>query len=47
MEEIIIIRDVLEANNNVASENKAIKDERNILMVNIIGSPGAGKPALS
>ncbi|WP_028992594.1 hydrogenase nickel incorporation protein HypB [Thermoanaerobacter thermocopriae] len=43
MEEIIIIRDVLEANNNVASENKAIKDERNILMVNIIGSPGTGK----
>ncbi|HHW57444.1 MAG TPA: hydrogenase nickel incorporation protein HypB [Clostridia bacterium] len=43
MDEIVIIRDVLEANNNVAHENKTIKDERNILMVNIIGSPGTGK----
>lgn len=43
MEEIVIIRDVLETNKNIASENKAIKDERNILMVNLIGSPGAGK----
>ncbi|SNX53897.1 hydrogenase nickel incorporation protein HypB [Thermoanaerobacterium sp. RBIITD] len=41
--EIKIIKDVLEANNNIAEENKNIKDERNILMVNIIGSPGTGK----
>lgn len=41
--EIKIIKDVLEANNNIASENKRIKDSRNIFMVNIIGSPGTGK----
>jgi len=41
--EIKIIKDVLEANNNIAEENKRIKDERKIMMVNIIGSPGTGK----
>jgi len=43
MEEIVIIKDVLEANNNVADINKNIKDDRNILMVNLIGAPGTGK----
>lgn len=41
--EIKIIKDVLEANNNIAEENKNIKDERKIMMVNIIGLPGTGK----
>lgn len=44
--EIKIIKNVLEVNNNIAEKNKSIKDERNAMMVNIIGSPGTGKTSL-
>jgi hydrogenase nickel incorporation protein HypB len=44
--EIIIMKEILEANDNIASENRAYFLSNNILCVNILGSPGSGKTTL-
>lgn len=41
--EIKIVKDVLEANNYIAKAINEDLTKRNIMMINIIGSPGAGK----
>jgi hydrogenase nickel incorporation protein HypB len=41
--EIKIMKDVLEANNYIAKTINEDLTKRNIMMINIIGSPGAGK----
>ena len=41
--EIKIVKDVLEANNYIAKTINEDLTKRNIMMINIIGSPGAGK----
>lgn len=46
MMEIKVIKNILEANDTIAEKNKEIKDSRGLLMVNVIGSPGAGKTSV-
>jgi len=40
------VKDVLEANNYIAKTINEDLTKRNIMMINIIGSPGAGKLVL-
>ncbi|SKA83454.1 hydrogenase nickel incorporation protein HypB [Paucidesulfovibrio gracilis DSM 16080] len=44
--EIPVVRNVLEANDRVADELKALFAEKNILVLNLMSSPGAGKTSL-
>lgn len=44
--EIPIVRDVLEANDRIASKLKEMFKEKNILCLNLMSSPGAGKTSL-
>lgn len=44
--EVILMKEMLEANNRLAEENRAYFSSRHILAVNLMGSPGAGKTTL-
>ena len=44
--EVIIMKELLEANEKLAEENRAYFSSRHILAVNLMGSPGAGKTTL-
>lgn len=44
--EVIIMKELLEANEKLAEENRAYFASRNILAVNLMGAPGAGKTTL-
>ena len=44
--EVIMMKEILEANDNIANENKEYFLSNNILCVNILGSPGSGKTTL-
>lgn len=44
--EIKVLKNILEANDTIAERNRRLKESRNLLMVNIIGSPGAGKTSI-
>jgi hydrogenase nickel incorporation protein HypB len=44
--EIKVLKNILEANQDVAEEIKKHLREEKVLMVNLIGSPGAGKTTL-
>ena len=44
--EVIIMKDLLEANEKIAAENRAYFASRKLLAVNLMGSPGAGKTTL-
>ncbi|SHN48657.1 hydrogenase nickel incorporation protein HypB [Desulfovibrio litoralis] len=44
--QVTVIRNILEANDNVAAELKKFFKENKILAVNLISSPGAGKTTL-
>jgi hydrogenase nickel incorporation protein HypB len=44
--EIKLVKDILEANEVIAAQNKALFTERGIYVVNLMGSPGAGKTTL-
>jgi hydrogenase nickel incorporation protein HypB len=44
--EVIIMKELLEANEKLAEENRAYFSGRHILAVNLMGSPGAGKTTL-
>lgn len=44
--EIIIMKELLEANDKLAKENRAYFAARHILAVNIMGAPGSGKTTL-
>jgi hydrogenase nickel incorporation protein HypB len=44
--EVIIMKQLLEANEKVAEENRAYFSTRHILAVNLMGAPGSGKTTL-
>lgn len=44
--EVIIMKELLEANERLAEENRAYFASRHILAVNLMGSPGSGKTTL-
>ena len=39
---ISVVKNILEANDRIAQENRAIFDEKNLLVFNLMSSPGAG-----
>lgn len=41
--EIKVLTDILEANDAIAEQNRRKFDESNVIVFNLIGSPGAGK----
>lgn len=43
---INVVKNVLDANNRIAQENRALFDEKNIYAINLMSSPGAGKTTL-
>ena len=43
---ISVVRDILEANERIARQNRDIFDESRLLVVNLMSSPGAGKTTL-
>ncbi|MBW1999159.1 MAG: hydrogenase nickel incorporation protein HypB [Deltaproteobacteria bacterium] len=43
---ITVVRDILEANERIAQENKELFDRSRVLVVNLMSSPGAGKTSL-
>ncbi len=44
--EIPVVRNVLEANDKIADELRVLFKEKNILVLNLISSPGAGKTSI-
>ena len=43
---ITVVRDILEANDRIAQENRELFKENNMLTINLMSSPGAGKTTL-
>jgi hydrogenase nickel incorporation protein HypB len=43
---VSVVKNILAANDRIAQENKAIFDEKNLLVFNLMSSPGAGKTSL-
>jgi hydrogenase nickel incorporation protein HypB len=43
---ISVVKDILEANDRIAQENKSLFDEKGITVFNLMSSPGAGKTSL-
>ena len=43
---VSVVKNILEANDRIARENRAIFDEKNLLVFNLMSSPGAGKTSL-
>jgi hydrogenase nickel incorporation protein HypB len=43
---ISVVRDILEANDRIAQQNKDLFDENRLLVINLMSSPGAGKTSL-
>jgi len=46
MVKIPVVRNILEANERIALENKALFDKYKVLVINLMGSPGSGKTSL-
>ena len=46
MTEIKIVKDILDANEQRAKENRKLLDDNNVFAVNLMASPGAGKTSL-
>ncbi len=46
MVKIPVVRDILEANERIALENKVLFDKHKVLVINLMGSPGSGKTSL-
>lgn len=44
--EVILMKELLEANDKLAEENRAYFSDRHILAVNLMGAPGSGKTTL-
>ncbi|UCG66466.1 MAG: hydrogenase nickel incorporation protein HypB [Deltaproteobacteria bacterium] len=44
--EIKVVRNILEANDRIASQNRGLFIEKGIYVLNLMGSPGAGKTSL-
>jgi hydrogenase nickel incorporation protein HypB len=43
---VSVVRNILEANERIAEQNRALFNENNLLVVNLMSSPGAGKTSL-
>ena len=43
---ISVVRDILEANERIARQNRDLFDEKGVLVFNLMSSPGAGKTSL-
>ena len=43
MAQIKVVRNILDANNRIAEENRRLFNEKNIFVINLMSSPGAGK----
>jgi hydrogenase nickel incorporation protein HypB len=43
---INVVKNILDANNRIAQENRNLFDEKNIYAINLMSSPGAGKTTL-
>jgi hydrogenase nickel incorporation protein HypB len=43
---VSVVKNILAANDRIAQENKTIFDEKNLLVFNLMSSPGAGKTSL-
>jgi hydrogenase nickel incorporation protein HypB len=43
---VSVVRNILEANERIAEQNRALFDENQLLVVNLMSSPGAGKTSL-
>ena len=43
MAQIKVVKNILDANNRIAEENRKLFDEKNIFVINLMSSPGAGK----
>ncbi len=43
---VSVVKNILEANDRIAQENRAIFDENDLLVFNLMSSPGAGKTSL-
>ena len=43
---VSVVKNILAANDRIAQENRAIFDENNLLVFNLMSSPGAGKTSL-
>lgn len=46
MKQIMIEKDILKNNNEIAKRNKIIFDDKKIFTINLLGSPGAGKTSI-
>lgn len=44
--EIKVLKDILSANDRIALENRKLLDSKNVLAINIMASPGAGKTSV-
>lgn len=44
--EVKVVKDILEANEVIAQENKRLFDQKGIYVVNLMGAPGTGKTTL-
>ena len=44
--EIKVVKNILEANDVIASQNRALFAEKGVYVINLMGSPGAGKTTL-
>ena len=43
---INVVTNILDANNRIADENRALFDSKRIFVINLMSSPGAGKTSL-
>ncbi|MGC9323649.1 MAG: hydrogenase nickel incorporation protein HypB [Desulfomonilia bacterium] len=46
MKTISVVKNILDANDRIAIENRALFDEKGIYVINLMSSPGAGKTTL-
>ncbi len=46
MKTISVVRNILEANNRIARQNRAIFDKNHLFVINLMSSPGSGKTTL-
>ncbi|MFO7784187.1 MAG: hydrogenase nickel incorporation protein HypB [Thermodesulfobacteriota bacterium] len=46
MKTISVVRNILEANNRIARQNRSIFDENRLFVINLMSSPGSGKTTL-
>ena len=43
---ISVVKNVLDANDRIARENRALFDDKRLYVINLMSSPGAGKTSL-